>query len=137
MGKVFHTDYTLVTTSASTDDVTCKLPGPQERFMLYFVLGLTDTHVKERLRSAPNAVDLAHAVLPQKRTQLRGHLAEAEAELGRAATERELVLLGEVDFGLLSIDRSGRMENEQVVIKGGVQFAGREAHFALRHRWLE
>ena len=106
--------------------------------MLYFVKGLTVmltcTHVNERLRSAPNAVDLAHAVLPQKRAQLRGHLAEAEAELGRSATERELVLLGKVDFGLLSIDRSGRMENEQVIVKGGIQFAGRESHFALRHR---
>ena len=103
------------------------------------VLGLTvtpatKTHVNEWLSSAPNAVDLAHAVLSQKRAQLRGHLAEAEAELGRAATERELVVLGEVDLGRPSVDRSGRLENEQVVIKGSVQFAVREAHFVLRHR---
>ena len=91
--------------------------------------------MKERLRSAPNAVDLAHAVLPQKRAQLRGHLAEAEAELGRAATERELVVLGEVDFCRLPVNRSGRLENEQVVVKGGVEIAGREAHFVLRHRF--
>ena len=90
--------------------------------------------MNEWLRSAPNAVDMAHAVLPQKRAQLRGHLAEAEAELGRAATEREIVVLGEIDLGRPSVDRSGRLENEQIVVKGGVQFAGREAHFVLRHR---
>ena len=92
--------------------------------------------MNERLRSAPNAVDLAHAVLPQKRAQLRGHLAEAEAEFGRAATERELVSLGEVNFGRLPVDRSGRLENEQVVVKGVVEIAGREAHFVLRHHFV-
>ena len=93
--------------------------------------------MKERLRSVPNAVDLAHAVLPQKRAQLRGHLAEAEAEFERTETERELVVLGEVDDGRPSVDRSCRLENKQVVIEAGVEFAGREADFVLRHRRLE
>ena len=93
--------------------------------------------MNEWLCSAPNAVDLAHAVLPQKRAQPRGHLAEAEAELGRAATERELVVLGEVDLGRLSVDSSGRLENKQVVVKGVIKFAGREAHYILRHRALQ
>ena len=104
-----------------------------ERLLGLTVTPETKTHVNEWLRSAPNAVDLAHAVLPQKRAQLRGHLAEAEAELGRAATERELVVLGEVDLGRPSVDRSGRLENEQVVVEGSIQFAVREAHFVLRH----
>ena len=89
--------------------------------------------MNEWLRSAPNAVDLAHAVLPQKHAQLRGHFAEAEAELGRAATKGELVLLREIDLCRLPVDRSGRLENEQVVVEGGVEIVRREAHFVLRH----
>ena len=93
-------------------------------------MSLTEPHVKERLRSAPNVVDLAHAVPPQKRAQLRGHLAEAEAHLGRAATERELVILGEVHLGGLPVDCDGRHEDEEVVVIGGVEISGRKA---LRH----
>ena len=91
--------------------------------------------MQEGLLSAPDAVDLAHAVLPQKRAQLCGHLAEAEAELGRAALQSKLVILGEVDLDLLSVDFHGRLENKQVVVKGVVeQFARRESPWFLRHR---
>ena len=96
-------------------------------------MSATKTHVNERFSSTPNAVDLAHTIFSHKCTQLRGHLTEAKVEFRRVATERELIILGEVDLGWLSTDHSGCFENEHVVVKGSVEFAGRETHCVLCH----
>ena len=88
-------------------------------------MSATTTHVNERFSSTPNAVDLVHTILSQKCTQLHGHLTKAKVELRRVATERELIILGEVDLGWLSTDHSGCFENEHVIEKGSVEFAGR------------
>ena len=97
-------------------------------------MSVTKTHVNERFSSIPNAVDLAHAILSHKCTQLRQYLTETKVELKRVATERELIILGEVDLGWLSTDHSGCFENKQIIVKGGVEFAGGETHCVLCHR---
>ena len=96
-------------------------------------MSATKTHVNERFSSTPNAVDLAHTILSHKCTQLRGYLMEAKVELRRVVTERELFILGEVDLGWLSTDHSGCFENKQVIVEGGVEFAGRETRCVLCH----
>ena len=96
-------------------------------------ISATKTHVNEWFSSTPNAVDLAHAILSHKYTQLHGHLTEAKVELRRVATERELIIFGEVNLGWLSTEHSGYFEKEHVVVKGSVEFAGRETRYVLCH----
>ena len=95
--------------------------------------GRQSTYLDEQCLIAPNAVDLAHPVFSQQRAQLRGGLAQREAEWGVAALENE-VIRGEFDFGRLAADRDIGLQNEQVVEVSGVQLAEREFHLLLSHR---